>query len=118
MIAASIGTPFEVQTADSVLFLEDTGEPPYRIDRMITHLKNAKVFDRVAGVLFGAMEKCVDPYNDLKAVIRDLFGNARFPVAFGLKSGHGAVNRSIRLGTPTEMKSVEGIVRQNDRTVG
>jgi len=108
LVASSIGTPFSPLIDNAILFLEDSGEPPYRIDRMVTQLRNAGIFDSVAGVVFGRMHKCSDPYNDLRAVISDLFREAPFPVAFGVSSGHGPLNRSIRLGGMAQLDSDAG----------
>ena len=98
MIVNTIGTRFAPSTAGSILFLEDVGEPPYKVDRMLTHLSNAGLFDRVAGVVLGAMHKCEDPYNPLEEVVADVFRTFSFPVAMGLQSGHGPRNQCLRLG--------------------
>jgi muramoyltetrapeptide carboxypeptidase len=98
LLASAVGTDFAPRPSGTILFLEDTGEPPCRIDRMLTQLGNAGISDQVRGVAFGAMTKCLDPYNDLKSAFRDFFAGFSFPIAFGLRSGHGDVNLSIRLG--------------------
>jgi muramoyltetrapeptide carboxypeptidase len=111
LVASAIGTDFAPCPSGTILFLEDTGEPPYRIDRMLTQLMHAGAFDQVRGVIFGAMRRCTDPYNDLKSVLLDLFYRFSFPIAFGLKSGHGDINLSARLGAPIELDSDAGVVR-------
>lgn len=93
------------------MFLEDTGEPPYKIDRMLTQLRNAGTMDQVHGVVFGVMTKCSDPYNNLKSVLRDVLYECPIPIAFGLQSGHGGVNLSIRLGLQAEMDSDAGMIK-------
>jgi muramoyltetrapeptide carboxypeptidase len=98
VIAASVGTPYALNAAGAVLFLEDAGEAPYRIDRMLTQLQHAGVFDNVYGIIFGCMVRCTDSYNNIKAVIDDVFRSARFPIAFGLQSGHSEINRPLRFG--------------------
>lgn len=108
LITSTIGTPFAAETSGSILFLEDTGEPPYRIDRMITQMRLAGLFENVAGVVFGVMQNCRDPYNDLRDVLTDLFSNYSFPVAYGLRSGHGDVNLSLRLGWSAVLDSDSG----------
>ena len=55
MVASAVGTDFAPRSSGTILFLEDTGEPPYRIDRMLTQLMHAGVFDQVHGVIFGEM---------------------------------------------------------------
>src|SRR5271167_3825127 len=55
VIVAMLATPFAPRFDGRILFLEDTGEKAYRIDRMLVQLRQAGVFDRVAGVVFGAI---------------------------------------------------------------
>lgn len=95
LVTSMLGTPFALRTRDAVLFLEDVGEAPYRIDRMLTQLRLAGAFDGVRGVVFGAMHDCKDAYNDLRDVIRDALGGLAVPVAFGLPSGHVPVNLAL-----------------------
>lgn len=111
MLTGTLGTSFALRTSDAILFLEDTGEAPYRIDRMLTHLLNAGKFENVAGVVFGEMRNCRDPHNDLRAVVSDVFSSSTFPVGFGLRSGHGEVNLSLRLGRSAEINSERGLFR-------
>jgi muramoyltetrapeptide carboxypeptidase len=78
-VASAVGTDFAPQPSGTILFLEDSGEPPYRVDRMLTQLRNAGLFDLARGVVFGAMLKCTDPYNDLKSVIREVLDGFSVP---------------------------------------
>jgi len=105
LVVSTLGTKYAPRTKGAILFIEDTGEAPYRIDRMLTQLKNAKKLDDLRGVVFGAMRNCTDPHNDLREVLKDFFWESSFPVAFGLRSGHGEVNLSLRLGARAELDS-------------
>jgi len=91
LLAASLGTPYEIRTEGTILFLEDLNEPAYRIDRMLMHLKLAGKFDGVQGVIFGEMRNCgqrgAEDYT-LQQVIMRVLADVRVPMAFGLKSGH------------------------------
>ena len=58
MVVTSLGTPWEIETAGKILFLEDVNEKPYRIDRMLMHLLLAGKFRGVRGIVFGAMLGC------------------------------------------------------------
>jgi len=98
LLASSVGTGFLLSMRGAIAFIEDTGEPPYRIDRMLTQLKNAGIFRDARGIVFGEMHRCADPYNNIKDVLRDVFQDFRGPIAFGLRSGHGPNNISLRLG--------------------
>jgi muramoyltetrapeptide carboxypeptidase len=107
ILTSLLGTKNALRTAGTILFLEDAGEAPYRVDRMLTQLRQAGSLSHVKGVVFGEMRDCLDPYNDLRDVIRDCFATASYPVAFGLRSGHGLVNLSLRLGASAELNDNE-----------
>lgn len=108
MVVSTVGTPYEVRARGCILFLEDTGEAPYRIDRMITQLRLAGTLDGIRGIVFGVMRGCDDPYNDLRAVIKDLLSDMAFPIGYGLKSGHGDINLTLRLGEQALLDSTSG----------
>jgi muramoyltetrapeptide carboxypeptidase len=102
LLVASIGTPYEIQTADSILFVEDLGEWPYRIDRMLMHLRYAGKLEKVRGIVFGEMIDCAPAANSgytLQEVIRRSLAELNIPVAFGLRSGHvSAGNITLPIG--------------------
>jgi muramoyltetrapeptide carboxypeptidase len=91
ILVASLGTPYEIETGGTILFFEDIGTKPYQIDRMLMQLKLAGKFDGVKGIVFGAMQDCVQPGGQgyaLEEVIVRVVGDLGIPVAFGLPSGH------------------------------
>ena len=91
LIAALMGTPDELDTRDSILFLEDTGTKPYALDRMIQQLKLAGKFDSVRGIVFGEMTDCAQHAEQgytLQEVLAELTADLKVPVLFGLPSGH------------------------------
>lgn len=110
LVSSSVGTGLLPNMDGAIIFLEDVGEPPYRIDRMLTQLKNSRLLDRGAGIVFGQMNRCTDPHNDLKDVLRDLLCDFRGPVAFGLKSGHGSTNISVMLGQRVCLDTLAGTI--------
>jgi muramoyltetrapeptide carboxypeptidase len=88
---ASLGTPFEIRTDGTLLFLEDTAEKPFRIDRMLMQLKLAGKLRDVRGIVFGEMLDCVQSDSQdytLEQVILRIVGDLGVPVAYGLRSGH------------------------------
>jgi muramoyltetrapeptide carboxypeptidase len=91
LLCASVGTPYEIQTRGTILFMEDLNEPPYRIDRMLMQLRLAGKLRGVKGLIFGEMRQCVQrgagDYT-LQEVVMRVIGDLGVPVAFGLKSGH------------------------------
>jgi len=102
LLVSLLGTPFALDTADAILFIEDVGERPYRIDRMLTHLKQAGKLDNLVGVIFGEMLGCLGETADpslLLSVIADVFSGYSYPVGFGLPAGHGGENLALPLGT-------------------
>ena len=91
LLCASLGTPYEVRTEGTILFIEDRAERPYRIDRMLRQLKLAGKFAGVRGIVFGEMIDCEEPgardYT-LQHIILRVLSDVNVPIAFGLKSGH------------------------------
>ena len=91
ILVASLGTLYEIKTANTILFLEDLAAKPYQIDRMLMQLKLAGCLDEVRGIIFGQMLDCVQTANQgytLQEVVTRIVGDLGVPVAFGLKSGH------------------------------
>lgn len=90
ILCASLGTPYEIDTRGTILFLEDLAEPAFRIDRMLMQLKLAGKFAGVRGVIFGEMLNCARNVQDytLQQVVLRIVGDLGIPVAYGLKSGH------------------------------
>jgi muramoyltetrapeptide carboxypeptidase len=91
IVVSSLGTPYEIKTDGTILFLEDVGAKPYQIDRMLMQLKLAGVLRGVRGIVFGEMLDCRQTANQgytLQEVVMRILGDLGMPVAFGLKSGH------------------------------
>ncbi len=99
MLVTTLGTAYEIDTRGQILFLEDVGERPYRIERMLTHLKMAGKLDHLAGLVFGDFTRCEgEGPRDVRAVIGDLFAKAPYPVVMGLPAGHGEENLALPFG--------------------
>src|SRR5579862_4200016 len=91
ILVASLGTPYEINTAGTILFIEDIAAKPYQIDRMLMQLKLAGKLADVRGIVFGEMVDCVqnnDQDYTLEEVVFRLVGDLGIPVAYGLRSGH------------------------------
>jgi len=90
-LAASLATPFAFCPPDGcVLFLDEVGERPYRLDRLLTQLRLAGILSRTAAIVFGELPECDEPGGALLArdTVRELTKNFPGPVLFGLPSGH------------------------------
>ncbi len=111
-LVALLGTPYAVETDGAVLFLEDVAERPYRVDRMLTHLRLAGKLDRVAAVVLGSFAECDGPGDDdvVADVFRDFFANAPFPVVAGFPAGHLSENLAVALGVPVRVDADAGFV--------
>ncbi len=94
-----IGTPFEPDWQDKILFLEDCNEPAYRLDRMLTHMKLAGVFDRIGGLALGQFTDKDRRKAALSlTLLEDRLSGFTFPVIFDLPAGHGSMNLPLGLG--------------------
>ncbi len=96
LMCTSIGTPYEIDTKGTILFIEDVNEAPFRIDRMLSYLKSLGKFEHVRGVVFGQMPQC-NP-EDLPEIILDILGDYTFPILFGFPSGHGDSTATLPFG--------------------
>jgi muramoyltetrapeptide carboxypeptidase len=97
-LVTALATPYEPDLQGKVLFVEDVDEPPYKIDRMLTHWKNAGKLRGVKGIIFGQMPGCDTEQGLLREVILDVLEDVEGPVLFGFPSGHGPRNLTIPLG--------------------
>jgi muramoyltetrapeptide carboxypeptidase len=105
-----LGTGFAPDFSNGVVFLEDVGEPAYKIDRMLTQMKLAGLFDRIRGVITGTFERCDHP-EYLPDIFTDIFGEYRVPVLMGLEAGHGVMNRSLPMGGPVQLDTGDMTLR-------
>lgn len=101
LLVCAVGTPFQPQTQDTILFLEDRGERLYAIDRMLTHLKLAGLFEGVRGLVFGCIERVEAdrhlPYT-VEDVILDVLGDLEVPILYGFPAGHCAQSLTLPCG--------------------
>jgi muramoyltetrapeptide carboxypeptidase len=109
MLVASLGTPYEIQTGDCILFIEDIGEKPFRVDRMLMQLRLAGKLEKVRGFLFGEMLDCAPPKGEsytLQQVIMRVLEPYNVPIVYGLKSGHvSSGNITLPIGVQAELKA-------------
>jgi muramoyltetrapeptide carboxypeptidase len=114
ILVAALGTPYDIQTAGTILFLEDLAAKPYQIDRMLMQLKLAGKLQGVRGIVFGEMLDCRQgPTQDytLEEVVLRIVGDLGIPVAFGLRSGHvSRANTTLPIGVRARLE-VGGEVR-------
>lgn len=97
MLCHLVGTPFAPDFKNKILFLEDRGEAPYRIDRMLVHMALAGCFKGLSGIILGTFEEC-GPIEDVIKIILEVFEKYSIPILAGLDAGHGRHNLTIPLG--------------------
>jgi muramoyltetrapeptide carboxypeptidase len=114
ILVASLGTPYEIKTAGTILFLEDFAAKPYQVDRMLMQLKLAGKLDGVCGIVFGEMLDCVQTANQdytLQNVVGRIVGDLGVPVAYGVRSGHvSAGNITLPFGVRARLAVRDGTV--------
>ena len=111
ILVALLGTPYEPQTEDKLLFLEDTGAKPYQIDRMLWQLLEAGKLEGVRGIVFGEMLDCTSPGAPpglLEEVILRVCEDFHGPIAIGLRCGHvSRSNVTLTFGVEAELRAAE-----------
>jgi muramoyltetrapeptide carboxypeptidase len=116
MIAATMGTPFEVDTRGAIFFVEDVGEQPYQIDRMLTNLRLSGKLQAAAGIIFGECSDC-GPRDykpsfastlSLGEVLDQILGGLQVPVLAGLTIGHTADQLTLPIGVMASLDSDRG----------
>jgi muramoyltetrapeptide carboxypeptidase len=107
ILVSLLGTPWEPQTENKLLFIEDTGAKPYQVDRMLWQLRHAGKLDGVRGLIFGEMLDCASPGAPpelLDEVILSVLEDFNVPIAIGLRSGHVShENVTLTFGVEAEL---------------
>lgn len=103
VLTSLVGTPYFPNLDGHILFIEDTNEAPYKIDRMLTQLLLSAKIDKIKAILVGSMENCdISPYS-WKDPVRRLCKILNIPAVFGIKAGHGDFKTVIPLGAKSEL---------------
>ncbi len=110
LLAALVGTPFEPDYRDAVLFVEDVGEPLYRLDRLLTQLRLSSRLAEVKAVVAGRLARCGQGERGWRERWRELLLAATPPdavVVEGLPFGHGGTNVPFPLGVEVEVNTAD-----------
>ena len=102
LVASLVGTPHEIDFTDRIVFLEDVGEAPYRMDRMLTQLIHGPTFSKAKGIIFGVCKDCdgekkIDNFT-LREVLMDRIAPLGIPAAYGMSFGHVPQNLTLPVG--------------------
>jgi muramoyltetrapeptide carboxypeptidase len=121
LIISTLGTPYEIDTRDAILVIEDLDEEPYRIDRMLTQLSLAKKFDHLSGLIIGEFKNCI-PKTKRSLSLIDIVKNATkrysFPIIYNFPVGHNnSRNRMFALGIRTRMSTYDVSLAYNEKAL-
>ncbi len=108
-LSSLTGTAFQPDFKGCIFFLEDIGEPPYKIDRMLTQMKMAGVFNGIKGVMAGTFENCGNT-DMIFNILDEIFNDFHIPVMAGIMAGHGRVNFTLPFGIDITMDADEHIL--------
>lgn len=104
LLAALAGSKFSPNYDDAILLLEDIGEAPYRIDRLLTQLRLSGAFNQLKAIILGEFIRCEGKWEnpihhlDAKEVIDERLADLGIPLFWGASIGHGKVNKTVPLG--------------------
>ena len=101
------GTPFQPDFRGAILMIEDRGEAPYRIDRMLTQMRMAGCFDGLAGLALGAFSDCGSA-DAVHRIVADRLGGLNLPILAGFEVGHETVNLTLPVGLPVQLDTTSG----------
>lgn len=113
LLVSLLGTPYMPDLRGAVLLIEDVGEEPYRLDRMLTQLRNTGIGEEIAGLVFGTFTHCAPtdtkkPSLKLEQVLDDFAEQIPAPVMSGLQYGHIPRKLTLPMGIPAEMDTRKG----------
>ncbi len=103
------GTRFAPDFSGCIVLLEDVGEQPYRLDRMLTQMKMGGGFDQAAGLVLGSFKNC-GTLDAVHAIFTDIFAGSPFPVMAGFDVGHDDPNVSVPLGIRADLDTEQGLL--------
>ena len=113
LLASLMGTKHEVKTKHKIVFIEDVGEAPYRIDRMLTQLISAGFFKKVSGIILGVFAGCHQKEEDkqsLHDVVFDRIQRLQIPAVYGFSFGHIDNQCTFPIGAKAEFDADNGMV--------
>ena len=121
LLAATLGSPYEVDTRGKLLFLEDVGERPYRLDKALTALSLAGKFRDCSGILLGTFTECEEPASDhvpagtviaqkaltLREIFQEVLLPWKKPTLMNLRAGHVYPQCTLPMGASVAMDAAE-----------
>ena len=106
LVVSLLGTPYALDLRDAILFLEEVGEAPYRIDRLFQQLRLTGALNQVRGFVLGRFNEAANPAD----VVADYLAPLGKPVLGGWPAGHGPFNTLLPLGGQVEIDATRGTI--------
>lgn len=115
LVCATVGTPYCPSFRDALLVLEDVEESPYRVDRMLTHLRNAGIAGRAKGAIFGQFTRCEPkdssvPFLPVPQILEDFTERTGLPAFANFQYGHVAKKLTVPFGLAARMDAARGTI--------
>lgn len=121
VLASMAGTPYLPAFKNAILFLEETAEEPYRLDRLLTQLKQCGILDNISGLVFGKCSKCEAEEPDkaftFSQVLEQHIIPLGIPAFYNSMIGHVRDKFTLPLGIPVEIDAAKGTLRQLESAV-
>lgn len=119
LIKQLMGTRYEIDTTNKILFIEDVSEEPHSIDRMITQLDLAGKFEHIKGLIIGECVGCkpgaskrerITQNMSIERIFKDRFSNFHAPVVYGMRLGHSSEKMTLPLGVKARLSAKSDVV--------
>lgn len=112
LICGTLGTKYAIDTKGNILFIEEVGEQPYKIDRMLTQLILSDKLKECEGIILGQFTECEDPSSGflLNEVIKDRLLSLNKPIVANLASGHDNPKLTLPIGAKCRLNCGEGFI--------
>ncbi|MCB2293879.1 LD-carboxypeptidase [Clostridium algoriphilum] len=121
LICNSLGTPYETDMKDKILFIEEVCEAPYRVDRILTQLLLANKLQQCKGIILGQFKDCGLPHYErsltLEEVFQDRLYNLDIPMFSGFCSGHDYPKLTLPIGAKVRMNAETGVINVMEAVV-
>jgi muramoyltetrapeptide carboxypeptidase len=120
ILTTTLGTPYQPDTKDAILFVEDIGEPVYKIDRMLTHLRKAGLLNEISGFMFGGCTNCPETGGanfTMEQVLRDHLVPLGIPVITGVDISHDPDNFTVPQGVMARLDADRGTFELLEKAV-
>lgn len=115
ILETALGTPYQPDVKNAILFVEDIGEPAYKIDRMISHLKHAGILEQIGGFVFGQCTDCEESSSENDFSIQQVLDHhikpLDIPAVTGVNVGHDPGNVTLPIGIQAELNASSGTIR-------